>query len=76
MALFSESPSLGRIVHYVMEDADYLKEGAYAAANPGSESNRYKPQPKTRTFNFTPMLNLDQRRRLEFAALVVLRFRG
>ncbi len=30
MSLFSESPSLGRIVHYVMQDADYLKEGAYA----------------------------------------------
>ena len=30
MGMFQELPSLGRIVHYVMADTDYAKEGAYA----------------------------------------------
>jgi hypothetical protein len=30
MALFTDPHSLGRIVHYVMQDSDYMKEGAYA----------------------------------------------
>jgi hypothetical protein len=34
MPLFSEVPSLGRIVHYVMADSDYTKDGAYAGGTP------------------------------------------
>jgi hypothetical protein len=45
--LLSESPALGKAVHYVMADTDYTKEGAYAGGNPpvagAQKSPRIRP---------------------------------
>ncbi len=48
--MFDSVPSPGRIVHYVMENGDYTKEGAYGGASAvpvkgGTPSNLYRHRP-------------------------------